>query len=86
MTGRGNRVDDLAARLAAAEATIASLQVQNTFFKTFLGHKIIRVTNAGNPNFNGHYFMFGFQDTDCRWEDNREAFNLCPCIDCPSSC
>uniref|UniRef100_A0A7S3C495 Uncharacterized protein n=1 Tax=Haptolina ericina TaxID=156174 RepID=A0A7S3C495_9EUKA len=26
--------------------------------------------------------MFGFQDTDCRWEDNREAYSLCTCIDC----
>ena len=64
------------------QSTIASLQAQVLSFQTFLGHKIIRLTNAGNSKFNGHYFMFGFQDTDCRWEDGREAANLCTCIDC----
>ena len=64
------------------QSSIASLQAQVLSFQTFLEHKIIRLTNAGNSKFNGHYFMFGFQDTDCRWEDNREAARLCTCIDC----
>jgi len=74
-TGSGNSVDNLA-------HAISYLQAQVLSFQTFIGRNIVHVTNAGNSLFNGHYFMFGFQDTDCRWEDNRESAWLCPCIDC----
>ena len=79
---QSRNLTELVEAVQQQQSTIASLQAQVLSFQTFLGHKIIRLTNAGNSKFNGHYFMFGFQDTDCRWEDNREPSNLCTCIDC----
>lgn len=66
--------------------SLNTLITQMALVRSYVGHKIITVSGAGETHLNGHYFMTGFSNADCRWDSpGSTGWHMCKCIDCTDS-